>query len=209
VSAPSLHPNQLRILAALKSATQALKLTEHLLVVGSLGPYLAGNVKESKDVDVLIDADLCNRYWDLVSQLAREGIVPVYDLLDRPEGVPWNNCLSEVAHGLSLTIDRCASPNRDKGTNLDICVNAADLRHIPNSGQWVRWPFKQGAVSKLCPAQREKRITEGHQDLLDHLRDEEQESRGRSASWLSLAEVERRLGRSFEEPPFQGAPCPA
>jgi hypothetical protein len=60
----SLHPNQLRIMSALQSATRILGMTDHLTIVGGFGRFLAGQTKRVGDVDVLIGKPICERYWD-------------------------------------------------------------------------------------------------------------------------------------------------
>ena len=91
-----LHPNQKRILTALRSATRILRMESHLTVVGSLGRYLSGQVPHVGDIDVAIERPLCERYWEFLEILSLHGIVSVYDVIVRPE-YTWSPCRQRFA----------------------------------------------------------------------------------------------------------------
>ena len=173
----SLHRNQLRILAALQSATRILQMADHLTIVGSLGKFLAGQTQRVGDIDVLIDAELCKRYWDFVEILSLHGITSVWDVFDRPK-FPWNYCYPSIGHARHLTIDCCANMRGLKHANLDICLKASDLAVIPHSSRWVRRLNPDDLLS-LDVTARTKRISDDHQDLMDELKSAEKDPNNR------------------------------
>jgi hypothetical protein len=145
-------------------------MTDHLTVVGGLGRFLAGTDKWVGDVDVLIDDQLCNRYWDFLEILSLHGITSVYDVLDRPT-FPWKPCRRTIAHAKALTIDCCANVLMAYGmkhANLDIYFKASNLDAIPQSSQWVR-ELDPDELRKLDDATRRKKINDDHQDLVREL----------------------------------------
>jgi hypothetical protein len=167
VSIGSLHPNQQRILAALRSAVRILRMPDHLTIVGSLAAFLAGEKSSAGDIDVLIDAELCKRYWEFTEILSLHGIKSVYDVLARPE-FPWHPCCDDIAHATALTVD-CREHEEHKHANLDICISANDLGSIPNSSDWV-YMLKPKDLVHCDEATRANRISEGHRTLIDELR---------------------------------------
>jgi hypothetical protein len=173
VSVDSLHSNHLRILNALLSAVRILGLTkDDLLIVGGLGEFLAGKRQFVGDVDVLISADLCKRYWEFLEVLTLHGLKSVFDVFDRPK-FPWHPCRGAFAHAKALTLDCCANciPPM-KHVNLDIVFTAADLNHIPKSDKWVRL-IELSQLRGKDAAQVNQLIGQDHQQLVQEIKDSE------------------------------------
>jgi hypothetical protein len=163
----SLHPSQQKILGAIQDAVRTLKMADHLAIVGGIAKHLAGDAKLPGDIDVLIERPLCERYWEFLEMLVRDGIRSVRNVLNPPTFFRWKPCLQEIAHALALTID-CADDEtvrRERHADLDICLAAADLDHIPRSGLWVvRFDPAVGVAQA---------IRDGHQRLVAQLRQKE------------------------------------
>lgn len=173
----SLHRNQLRIVTALQSATRILQMTDHLTIVGSLGKFFAGQAQRVGDIDVLIDAELCKRYWDFLEILSFHGITSVFDVIERPK-FPWDHCCPFIAHARALTVDCCANARGLKHANLDICFKASDLGVIPHSCQWVPL-LNPDDLRKLDATARAERISDKHQELINELQDAEKDPHNR------------------------------
>jgi hypothetical protein len=161
----SLHPNHLKILRALQSATRLLSMTDHLLIVGSLARFLAGQTQRVGDVDVSIDAELCKRFWDFLEVLAAHGIKPVFDVLDRPQ-FPWDHCSQTIAHPLALTVDCYANLRGLKHANLDIVLKSDDINSIPMSSNWA-YGLNPDELAPLDASARAARIDVDHQVFLE------------------------------------------
>lgn len=171
VSIRSLHPNHQRIVSALQAAVRILQMTEHLTIVGSLGRFLAGENQWVGDIDVLINSELCKRYWNFLEILALHGVRSVYDVFDRPQ-FPWKPCRQQIAHARALTVDCHANVLMSVGmkhANLDVCFKAADLDAIPHSSRWVDLfdPNEMRAKDQEAIAGA---IRVGHQRLIEDLR---------------------------------------
>jgi hypothetical protein len=164
----SLHPNQVQIVSALQSARRILDLTaDQLTIVGSLGKFLAGAVQRVGDIDVLIDAELCKRYWEFLEILSLNGLSAVYDVLDRPR-FPWNHCYPTIAHPRALTVDCRAHALGLKHSNLDIFFKPSDLSNIRHSCRWV-YRLNPDHLRNLDEAAR--MITEDHQKFVNDLKE--------------------------------------
>jgi hypothetical protein len=161
----ALHPNQLKILAAIRQALQTLGMTDHLAIVGSLAKYLdsSGTTKVPGDVDVFIDRSLCKCYWEFLEILASRGIKSLWDVPDRSSLPWWNSWCPRVQHGLAFWIE---PPSPALHNKLDIVLNESDLQHIPRSGQWII--FHDQTKTR---AQTAREQDDGRKELLRQLRD--------------------------------------
>jgi hypothetical protein len=139
-------------------------MANNLTIVGSLARALAGDPSQVRDIDVLIDTPICERYWEFIEILVQHGIRPVFDLFDRPT-FPWHPCCSVFAHARALTVD-CAQTGRVKEANLDIFFKASDLDAIPRSGRWVHW-LSPADLAPLDEKAREERIRADHQKFVE------------------------------------------
>ena len=168
---PQLHPNHLRILSALQSATRVLRVSDSLTVVGSLGRSLAGYAQSVGDIDIKIDVKLCAHYWEFIEILAFHGVRSVFDVLDRPD-FPWDPCYPTIAHARALTIDCGAHSRGLKHANLDVCVSPSDVDAIPRSERWVHLldPSQLGALDDTA---RNAKIVADHQLMIADLRKSE------------------------------------
>jgi len=176
----SLHPNQQQILSALQSAMRILRTSDSLTIVGSLGRFLAGQTQRVGDIDVLIDAPLCERYWEFIEILGLHGITSVFDVFDRPK-FPWKPCRQQTAHAKALTVDCCANVLMSYGmkhANLDICFKASDLDAIPHSSQWVRL-LNPDELRDWDESTRAKAISRDHQEFINELKRAEKDPQNR------------------------------
>src|SRR5262249_32432844 len=133
------------------------------------------------DIDVLIKRPLCERYWEFLEVLGLHEVASVFDVLDRPE-FPWKPCRQQIAHAKALTVDCCANllmPYGMKHVNLDICFKASDLDAIPRSSRWVHL-LEPKDLDGLDDAAMKVKISEGHQDLINDLKQSEKDLPNRS-----------------------------
>jgi hypothetical protein len=101
----SLHEDQRKILETLRLAADSLKLTEHMAIVGSLARYLPGDPKLPRDVDVLIEEPVCERYWELVEILTKHGINSGWEVFDPPNFPTWSPCHPDrIGHAMHFTV---------------------------------------------------------------------------------------------------------
>jgi hypothetical protein len=145
-------------------------MTEHLTIVGSLGRFLAGKSQRVGDIDVLIEREFCERYWDFLEILALHGVTSVRDVLDRPR-YPWSYCCAQIAHARALTVECSATALDLSHANLDICFKNPDgdldaIRN-PDTTQWVDMlPFNW---REWDDATRTAEISKGRVRLIDEL----------------------------------------
>jgi len=156
-----------------------LRVTDHLTIVGSLAEFLNGEKRSVGDVDVLIDGDVCKRYWEFLEILTLHGIKSVYDVFE-PPNFAWYPCCQDIAHALSLTLDCCTNrlmsirdPVSMKHANLDICIKADDLGGIPDSSKWVCL-LERKHLLDWNESTKDKEISEDHQKLIHKLAEKEE-----------------------------------
>ena len=170
------HPHHQRIVTALQAAVGQLNLREHLTIVGGLGSFLAGMRQKVGDIDVLIDAHFCNRYWEFIEILDRHEIVSLYDVFERPN-FRWRPCCLKIEHALALTVDFHDHLLQVKQANLDIVLQASDLAAIPTSNTWVYDGPSREDLLRLDEPARNSALTTGHERLIQEHRQRDERER--------------------------------
>jgi hypothetical protein len=166
----SLQEDQRKILETLRLAADSLKLTEHLAIVGSLARYLAGDPKLPRDVDVLIEKPVCERYWELVEILTKHGINSGWEVFDPPSFPTWSPCHPEhIAHAMHFAIGSSGNYQERDAGKLDFCFTVENLAKIPMSSRWIRWEIAKVSSGSL-PVEN---IEAGHRDFIDVVRERE------------------------------------
>jgi hypothetical protein len=131
----SLHHDQRMILETLRMAADSLKLTEHMAIVGGLARHLSGDPEPPGDIDVLVEAPVCDRYWELAEILTRHGINSGWEVFDPPNFSTWNPCNPEdIGHAMHFALQRGEQVHE----RLDFCFTVENLDRIPKSGRWIR-----------------------------------------------------------------------
>jgi hypothetical protein len=175
----SLHPNQIRILTALRSVGSILGMKDQIVIVGSLAKFLAGTTSRVGDIDVMLGSKLCKRFWPFLEILDLFGVTPVYDLLKRPN-FPWRYCRRIVAHPLALTADTAAHLTGLKHANLDIVVKVADLKFVQDASEWV-YGLDPDALQVMDEPTRTQTVKDDHQRFIKDRKEREAKEKPLSA----------------------------
>jgi hypothetical protein len=166
----SLHQDQRKILEAVRVAVESLNLNEHLAIVGSLAEYLAGGRKPPGDIDMLIEEQICARYWEFVEILTKHGVNSVWEVYDPPNFQTWSPCHpGRIEHAMHFAVGSSGNYRGHKPGNLDLCFTVDNLAKIPKSARWVRREVPAG----LSGADLDKAIKDGHRDFIEVVRERE------------------------------------
>lgn len=164
-----LHPNTMRIVRAIRSATRILKSVEHVVIVGSLAKMLDGNppVAGVGDVEILLDKPLCENYWQFLEILGLHGLHSMYDVWERPD-FDWKPYRIDIGHAKLLSVDCFATyvSNGFKHATLDIVFKADDIVHITGGSTWAEEiPWQH--LKSLTKDQILKEIDDQNKRLVD------------------------------------------
>jgi len=159
-----------KMLSKLRSVAERLGIIEDIIIAGSVAKCLAGYKKDCNtvgDLDVVLVNRAIDRFWDLVSELLKEGFQPVYDLISKPPDVKeWKPCQNQYyAHPLALTMDCERHLRRDKNVNLDLIVKCDDVVKIPSNDYFVRL-IEKDKYDNTSISEKQELLKHGHEEFM-------------------------------------------
>ena len=174
-----LKPVHEKILTAIAKSLDALNMTEHLMIVGSLSDHVMGHreIELIGDVDVLLDTELCLKYWEFGEQLNEHGLISGFDVPDRPD-TDWEFCCPTKASGRTFVVETdrkrwlTAWDNfqiMSKEICIDLKMRLSDFKQIENVERWVEAP-------RVRPTDESYLNEKAYKELRDNVESEEEDT---------------------------------